>query len=763
LKSIDSQTSSKLFTICKLLSVLLLFTLFVIFHSCSQKDEEGINDVNAGTGLTDHQIFVGSQTCQSCHTDEWEAWKGSHHDYAMAEASSDYVIGDFSDVVFFEDEIRYRFTRDGDVFIAEISEPGEEPERHEIVYTFGWEPLQQYLIHTGKGKYQALHIAWDTEREEWFSLQPDEQVAADDWLHWTGGAFNWNTMCADCHSTNLRQNYIAEADSFHTTWSDINVSCEACHGPGSGHVDFMQSDEAQTASPERIREDLNLVLNPSQMTEINTCAPCHSLRQGLTGEYIHGDRYLDHFDLLLPHPENYFADGQILEEVFVLGSFLQSKMFAHGVQCTDCHDPHNLELKATIHDNKLCMQCHEPEYNSPEHHFHEVNTEAAQCVNCHMTGRYYMEVDYRRDHSFRIPRPDQSVEFGTPNACMDCHGDQSPEWAADAIEVWYGESRPENHTDVFLRANAGYENSEEDLIRLIFDPEENEIIRATGVWYLTRYGTGDRIEVLRDALESESPLVRSSAAKAASDLSGDIRRRLLGPLVEDSFRSVRIAALQSLQEFNSADFLIGLRDSFREAHEEYRKYLAFNQYFPQGQMNLGQYYESRGDIPSAVDAYERTLVIDPYFYPAMMNLSYLFNSLGENERAEELLRKVFEVEPGFGQAYYSLALLLAEMNRLDESVDYFEQAADLMPENGRVYYNWAISLQTLNRPDDAENAYNRAIELEPENGDYLYGIITLYIQQNEYESAYEQALILNSLYPGNPQVQQMIQYIEGEL
>lgn len=116
-----------------------------------------------------------------------------------------------------------------------IEAPGLDGQRkqYRITHTFGWEPLQQYLVDFGKGKLQALNIAWDTEEKEWFALNPEEEIRHGNWLLWTGGSMNWNTMCADCHSTNLKQNYIASTDSFHTTWSSINVSCESCHGPGS--------------------------------------------------------------------------------------------------------------------------------------------------------------------------------------------------------------------------------------------------------------------------------------------------------------------------------------------------------------------------------------------------------------------------------------------------------------------------------------------------------------------------------------------------
>ncbi len=745
--------------------VLLLFVSFCLVYSCRQSGDED-ETLTDGDQIPGDHLFVGDRTCQSCHAGEWESWKGSHHDYAMAEPDEETVRGDFSDVKFTDGEETYRFYRDDDRFMVEtppITDEQGATSTHEIVYTFGWEPLQQYLIDIGDGKLQALHIAWDTERNQWFSLQPDDQYEPDDWMHWTGGSMNWNTMCADCHSTNLQKNYIAEADSFHTTYSSINVSCETCHGPGGEHVEFMNSDDSEGASTERIRQDLILVSETPQLTEINTCAPCHSIRQEMTDNYIHGDEYLDHFDPLLPHPDNYFPDGQIREEVYVYGSFLQSRMHLEGVKCADCHNPHTLELKATINDNKLCMQCHEPEYNSPEHHFHEVNTEGSQCVNCHMTGRYYMEVDYRRDHSFRVPRPDQSERFGTPNACNDCHDDRSAAWASQAIEQWYGEDRPAHFSDVLLKADAEGEGAYTELRALIADTTQPEIIRATAVWYAGQFPATQSAEILEEAILSESPMIRSSAANALENLPSDMSKPLLTVALEDSVRASRVSAIRGLAEFTSSDFLIDDREHFNRALQEYKTYLDVNQYFPQGQMNRGQFFEQQGDIDEAMEAYRQALVRDPYFNPARMNLAYLHNSRGENDQAEQLLREVTEQEPEFGQAYYSLGLLLAEQDRLQEAVTQFEKAAGLMPDQSRVFYNWAIALQTLDRPQEAEEAYIKAIEAAPDNPDYRYGIVTLYLQQEQHEAALEHAERLDQLVPNNQQVHQLLRMIEQEM
>ncbi|MEX0928194.1 MAG: tetratricopeptide repeat protein [Balneolales bacterium] len=747
----------------KTAAILFCFLSFCIVYSCSrpQDTESGAPDSKAPAMANDH-IYVGDQVCQSCHLDEWEAWKGSHHDYAIAEAGEESVRGDFNDAEFREAGDTYRFYRDGDKYMVEAPEADGETGTYEITYTFGWEPLQQYLIDNGKGKFQALHVSWDTERNQWFSLRPDETVEPDDWMHWTGGSMNWNTMCADCHSTNLQKNFIAETDSFHTTWSALNVNCEACHGPGGEHVEFMNSPEAGDARPGRIRRDLDLARNTTQLEEINACAPCHSLRQELTDNYVHGDDFMDHYDPLLPHPDNYYADGQIREEVYVFGSFLQSKMYDHGVKCTDCHDPHTLKLKANIHDNSLCMQCHEPRYNVPDHHFHEMNTEAAQCISCHMTGELYMEVDHRRDHSFRIPRPDQSERFGTPNACNDCHSDQSAAWASGAVEEWYGQERSPHFSETLLKANEEGRGAFADLTRLIADAAQPEIIRATAIWYVGRFADPRSLDVLEEALQSSSSLIRSSAAKALENLPADISGPIMVQSLDDSVRSVRVSAVRSLTANTQTEFEPVRDDHFQQAMQEYRTYLDVNEYFPQGQMNRGQFFEQQGQTEEAIQAYRGAIERDSNFNPARMNLAYLYNSQGQNDKAEQLLNVVTEQEPEYGQAWYSLGLLQAEQNNLAEAIRYFEQATLLMPDQSRVFYNLAIALQTLGRSQEAEYAYKQTLELEPENGDYRYGIITLYLQQDQFEPAREHAEVLDRLYPNNPNVQQILQVIERE-
>ncbi|MBT8190496.1 MAG: hypothetical protein KJO29_08705, partial [Bacteroidia bacterium] len=364
-----------------------------------------------------HGDYVGVISCVECHQKEYDEWNGSHHERSMDIASERTVKGDFNDHLFKSKGVTSRFYRDKGGFYVNTEGPEGKYGDFEIKYTFGVYPLQQYMVEFPGGNIQCLLYAWDAENNKWFDLNSGDQVANDDWMHWTKGSMTWNTMCADCHSTNLKKNYDELDKTYNTTYDIINVSCEACHGPGETHVAYVNSDAYQDGQ----RIDGSLMYQPVAQDKkelIDECARCHSRRGPVTEFYDHKGTFLDHYLPSTVAPVLYHSDGQILEEVYVYGSFLQSKMYDRNVSCIDCHNPHSLELK--FEGNSLCTQCHvTDDYNKPDHHFHDPGTEGSECISCHMPGRVYMGNDYRRDHSFRVPRPDLSHKYGTPNACND--------------------------------------------------------------------------------------------------------------------------------------------------------------------------------------------------------------------------------------------------------------------------------------------------------------------------------------------------------
>ena len=190
--------------------------------------------------------YVGGAACVPCHPAEAERWRGSHHDLAMQPAKADTVRGGFTGTTFVKDGVTSTFLRRGGRYLVRTDGPDGRLAEYPVAYTFGVEPLQQYLLPLSGGRLQALSIVWDTRPaaaggQRWFHLHPKERIDHRDVLHWTGPAQNWNHMCAECHSTNVRKGYRAAEDRFDTTWTDVDVSCEACHGPGSRHVAWAEA------------------------------------------------------------------------------------------------------------------------------------------------------------------------------------------------------------------------------------------------------------------------------------------------------------------------------------------------------------------------------------------------------------------------------------------------------------------------------------------------------------------------------------------
>ena len=404
------------FCICTILPM-----IFLSVTNCSDsgKDHLQIPSANDDKNYLVDQ-YVGAETCAECHNQVHEKWEGSHHFHAMELPNEQTVRADFNDSTFENYGVTTKFFRDQEKYLVETENQEGELETFEVAYTFGWEPLQQYLIKFPDGRLQVLPTCWDVEKKEWYHLYPDERIAPEDPLFWTRSLQNWDHMCADCHSTNLRKEFDFSTQAFSTKYSEINVACESCHGPGLDHVEHAKSGKAWVGLAHYALADVN----STNVAQIESCAKCHARRSIVHPNHHAGDRFLDHFlhEVTQPwSPEmqvpTYHVDGQIDDEVYVYGSYIQSKMYHQGVKCTDCHDAHTTKLHH--YDNQLCTRCHVPDeknpagFDNPGHHFHEMGTQGANCVECHMPHKNYMVIDSRRDHSIRIPRPDLSASLAS--------------------------------------------------------------------------------------------------------------------------------------------------------------------------------------------------------------------------------------------------------------------------------------------------------------------------------------------------------------
>jgi predicted CXXCH cytochrome family protein len=723
--------------------------------------------------------FSGSKKCGECHKKEYDKWVGSHHDLAMAEANEKTVLGDFNDAVFERFGVTSRFYRKNGGFYVHTQGPDGQMADFEVTYTFGAYPLQQYLIPFPGGRLQCLPIAWDVKEKKWYHLYPEAPIDPQDWLYWTNAGQNWNGMCAECHSTNLKKNYDVTTDSYQTTWSEISVGCEACHGPGSRHVEWAELPDM--ARPQT--ENYKLMVKTggiSSRKQVELCAPCHS-RRAILGDYTHAEP--DLLDSLLPSllaEELYFTDGQILEEVYVYGSFTQSKMYRRNVRCSDCHEVHSIKL--VKQGNALCLQCHRAAvYDYKEHHFHkkkgekgepirskegkvlfEVGT-GAECVQCHMPGRNYMGIDYRPDHSFRIPRPDLSIKLGTPNACNRCHGDKTNQWSDQYITKWYGPGRRAHYGTIIAAGRKQLPEARQDLIKLAGDPLYPVIVRATALSLLSAYPGDETSRAYQLALMDEEALIRRTAVDQLNV--SDLQRQtaLLAAMLYDPVKAVRIEAARRLTGIPSPQLDEKQNELFRTTLLEYEQAMEYSGDFAFGRYNLANLYTNLKKPELAIENYKAALDIDGQFYPAKVNLAMLYNQMGQNDKTEKLLREVVSEQPELYEVKYSLGLLLAEEKKYAEAARYLREAAEGMPNRSRVHYNLGLLLDYLGRDLQAESALQRALELEPANMEYLNAIAQYYLKREMYEQAKRIAEQIISRHPTNRLGPQLLEIVKGRM
>ncbi len=730
---------------------------------------------------------VGAAACGQCHAKEQQEWSGSQHDQAMQHANEKSVLGDFAGARFTQSGMTSTFSRhDGKFFVNTDGADGKLAD-FEIKYTFGVYPLQQYLVEFPDGRLQALSIAWDARPREqggqrWFHLYPNERIDHRDVLHWTRSSQNWNHMCAECHSTHVQKNYDAAADRFHTSYAEINVACEACHGPGSLHVAWAQREKSRrerdpgkglTVELDE-RTGVSWILDAqtgnskrsSPRTtdkEIDTCALCHSRRATIHQPYRNGEPLLDSELPALLTQGLFFSDGQMQDEVYNWAPFLQSKMYHQGVTCSDCHNPHSLKLRAS--GNAVCTQCHQAQkYDALSHHHHQPDTPGAQCAACHMPTRTYMVIDERHDHSMRVPRPDLSLKLGTPNACSGCHRETSPEWAAQWVEHWYGPQRKgfQTYADTLHSARAGSAEAPRGLRALIEDNAAPNIARATALAELGHFAAGDTQQIVRQGLGHSDPLIRHSALSALTGADPETRTSLAAPLLRDPVRAVRLEAARLLASVPGEQLDAGQRDALERALKEYVEAQRLDADRPGGRLNLGALYAQQRRFEQAVAEFRAAMRIEPQFVPAYVNLADLYREQGKDAEGEKMLREGLRQVPNNPELHHALGLALARQKQLPAALVELRKAAALAPDSARFAYVYAVALHSRGKTSAAMQRLEQALKRHPGDRDILFALASFSRDAGHTAQARDYATRLLALVPQDADARSLLQSLPGD-
>lgn len=713
--------------------------------------------------------YVGEQRCSECHAEQVQAWRASHHAASTQVASQSTVLGNFNNAQVQKDGGSYIFFQKDGKFYVRTDVIEQQLKDYEVPYTIGVYPYQQYLVAFTKGRLQSLDVVWDprakgADSHQWFRIPADQTLATADRLAAIGGTLTWNYMCADCHSTNVQRNYDVSKDSYNTQFASASVSCEACHGPGSKHVAWGTGRRKASSGPADDNDGLVIHLRPAEgswssfqhssgsdtatwigeprsQNEINVCAPCHSLRRKIVGSVQPGQAFLDSYIPVLLEQGNYYPDGQAVHGDYEWTSFTLSKMYKESVLCSDCHDPHSGKLPAGNPD-PLCGKCHYfAKFDTAQHHHHTVGSAGALCVNCHMPLRTNPALGAGRDHSFRIPRPDLSLSYGTPNACNQCHQDKSIQWAVDAVNKWYphGSGQEQQVVDAIDGARKAVPNAEKQLTWLATNPAQPAIVRATAVNLLTDYLSPFSFYGLQSAFGDPDPLVRKEALQVSKLLLVEDRVRWAAPLLIDPAYSVRIEAARALAGTPLRFLQPPQKQALDKAISELIASDAASAERPESHMDLARLYEKMGQMSRAESEMQVALQLQPHMVPAMIALATYYCTENRNDECERWLQKANAADPKSADATYQLAMLKMKEKQYGDAINLLAKSVSLEPDNTKYSYVYAVALNASGHSNEAIGVLQRAHERRPSDRQILTGLIAFERDAGNLELAIQYA------------------------
>ncbi len=706
--------------------------------------------------------YVGSSSCKSCHESQFAAWSSSTHARAMRATSSPTEASP-SKATFGKGSAGIaEFGSKSGVNSVSVQESGKQT-KLELPYLLGTRPMEQYLAATGKGRVQALPVAFDVDKKEWFDIFAGEERLSGEFGHWTGRGMNANSQCIECHSTGFQKGYDSAGDAYHSSWAEMGVGCESCHGPGATHAkdpkapygpfgksariaEFRPAPTSVTSSPVNSNPDSvspAAVPPPAASVMLETCATCHSVRRTIADGFVPGARFLDHYEPSILDEDLYWPDGSVRSESYEWGSFVQSRMYAAGVNCLACHDVHSGGLRAE--GNGLCLSCHESTFESHAHTAHAEGTAASQCVSCHMPESVFMARDKRRDHSLAVPDPLLARESGLPSACESCHADRGREvLATDAERLWprlkverFAKRR--SIAKAFAEARVGNAESTDRILECLSGSLcDTVILRASAARLTVRLPLTERVVgPLLEALKDPDPLVRSAAAFALSDV--DPRepalRQSLSTAAVDASRAVRVNAAWALRTAETDQLPEEQARSLDKAFDEWRAATMTLSEAPESWHTLGVFESMRKDAGAAETAYRKAISIEPRATPTYHNLAMLLAATGRIDDSRKEFEALLAIDDSSAAAWYALGVIHGEQKNWKEAARALARCLKLDPGYPDALTDLANAYLEAGVPNVARAVLSGALEHPPLRREALLGLVTVALRAGTPEEA----------------------------
>ncbi len=650
--------------------------------------------------------YVGSAACADCHPAEHRHWTISAHALALRDGSIVAPLLHAAAPLSWGEAATAKPAGEG-AFSLTVSETDVAAGPHAVPLVLGGRHLLQPLLSFPGGRSQALPVGYDVGKKDWFDIFARSPRRADEWGHWANRGMTANSECIACHVTGFAKGFVAARDSYATAYAEAGVGCEACHGPGSRHVEDRKASSRETVP----------YATPAGEQRLASCATCHALRRELGESFRPGAEYLDHYEPVLLEEGEYRSDGSVVEEAYEWGSFLQSRMYREGVSCNDCHDAHSSDLRAE--GDALCQSCHDKEPKTPEHSHHDAAL-GVTCVSCHMPESVFMERDRRRDHAFSLPDPKLSEVTGGKSACAACHAGKDESWASGHVETWFPATAAKRamvrELAAAFEATAADDAAGLGRVLACATACDSEIRRATATKLLSPIAEDARVSSALVRLASDPlDLVRYAAVWALAEAPvveatrvADARAALLAG-TRDTRRAIRQNAAWGLRGLSRQGLTAEEAAALQKASSELVAALSYRADSAESRFTLGSFYEARRDAASAIAAYEGALGITPAAIPPRYRLAVLLAEGGNAARGAEEFRTLLRYDTEFAPAHFALGLLYGQQGAWREAVRSLTECLKIEPYYPEALHSLSHAYLAMEEPDLAKAVLEAAL------------------------------------------------------
>lgn len=685
--------------------------------------------------------FTGSSPCRECHEGFYQKWATSFHGLAMQpytpEFSSQNLPSHHQEITIGQYRYRAETGPEGG-FVSEQGPDGSK--KYPIAHVMGGKNVFYFLTPLDRGRLQVLPVSYDVQRKEWFDTTASAMrhfgTISEEPYHWTDWPYTFNTACYGCHVSQLDKNYDLRTDTYHTRWREPGINCETCHGPAQAHLNAVRQP-----APDGVARDPQIIstrkFSPDQMNAL--CAPCHAKMMILTTNFLPGDRYFDHYDLVTFEHPDFYPDGRDLGENYTYTTWRHSPCLkAEQFNCVHCHTSSGRMRFGAAEANQACMPCHQEIVNNPAaHSHHPAGTPGSECFACHMPKTEFARMK-RSDHSMRAPTPAATLAFQSPNACNLCHTNHDAAWADGWVRQWYSRDYQQPVLETARLVDEARRNQWKrlpEMLAYIRRPNRDEISANALVRLLANAPSPEVRSTLLDLLRDPSPLIRASAITSLGSPSDS---NSLGPWVQattDPFRVVRIRAASALAAVPPEQIAAEDRPAVEKAKIEYLDLMRARPDDAASHHNLGSYHHQRRELDLALDSYRTSVRLQPDNVPSLANLAILYNEMGQNAQAESSLRQALRHQPTNSLLNFNLGLLLGEMGRPAEARNALLTALRSDPNLAAAAYNLGVLMAQDRQIDQAISWCQRALQLAPDNSRYAYTLAFYLDQQGNTPSA----------------------------